>query len=129
MRDLFDRLVKEGETAIERLVIERYQEAVDLEFKQKENAAHGEPDRADRRNLAEVLSAFSNSMGGLIVWGIEAKKNSDNIDCATSLKPVAEIEKFRAAISRLISQALMPRHDAIFVDTVRQRPSPVVAIL
>jgi predicted HTH transcriptional regulator len=46
-----------------------------LEFKQKADATNGELAKVDRRNLAEVLSAFSNSMGGLIVWGIEAKKN------------------------------------------------------
>jgi hypothetical protein len=118
MRDLYDQLVARGEAAIMRLVREKQQENVALEFKTKANPATGEPTREDRQNLAIALSAFSNSMGGLIVWGISANKDADGVDCATDLQPIASIERFKADVTRLVSQALMPRHEGILVEAI-----------
>jgi Putative DNA-binding domain len=118
MRDLYEQLVAGGEPAIEQLRAERRQENVSLEFKTKANSGTGEPNRDDRRNLGIALSAFSNSMGGLIVWGVRAEKNADNVDCAIELQPIGEIERFKADVTRLLSQALMPRHEGIFVEAI-----------
>ena len=43
-----------------------------LDFKQVNDAELTNKD--DRKNLAKALSGFSNSSGGLIVWGIDARK-------------------------------------------------------
>jgi Schlafen, AlbA_2 len=118
MRDLYDQLIADGEAAIAQLVSERRQENVSLEFKTKSNSATGELNRDDRRNLGIALSAFANSMGGLIVWGVRAEKNTDNVDCATEVQPIAEIERFKADVTRLLSQAIMPRHEGIFVEAI-----------
>jgi hypothetical protein len=118
MRDLYDQLIADGEAAIAQLVSERRQENVSLEFKTKSNPGTGEPNRDDRRNLGVALSAFANSMGGLIVWGVRAEKNADNVDCATEVQPIAEIERFKADVTRLLSQAIMPRHEGIFVEAI-----------
>jgi hypothetical protein len=116
MRDLYDQLLSGGEAAIAQLVSERRQESVALEFKTKINPASGEPNRNDRQNLPIALSAFSNSMGGLILWGVTARQDADCVDCASELQPIASIERFRADITRRISQALMPRHEGILVE-------------
>jgi hypothetical protein len=118
MRDLYDQLNAGGEAAIAQLVAERRQESVSLEFKTKANATNGELTRDDRQNLAIALSAFSNSMGGVIVWGITAKKDADGVDCATDLQPITNIERFKADVTRLVSQALMPRHEGILVEAI-----------
>jgi hypothetical protein len=118
MRDLYEQLVAGGEPAVVQLVTERRQENVALEFKTKSNPGTGEPNRDDRRNLGIALSAFANSMGGLIVWGVRAEKNEDNVDCATELQPIGEIERFKADVTRLLSQVLMPRHEGIFVEVI-----------
>jgi hypothetical protein len=118
MRDLYDQLLGGGEEAIAQLVSERRQENVSLEFKTKANPGTGEPNRDDRRNLSITLSALSNSIGGLIVWGVRAEKNADNVDCATELQPIGEIERFKGDVTRLLSQALMPRHEGILVEAI-----------
>jgi hypothetical protein len=118
MRDLYDQLLAAGEAGIAQLVSERRQENVSLEFKTKANPTAGEPTREDRQNLAIALSAFSNSMGGLIVWGISANKDAEGVDCATGLQPIASIERFKADATRLVSQALMPRHEGILVEAI-----------
>ncbi len=57
-------------------------------------------------------------MGGTLVWGVEATKNSDGIDCASALRPISQIQKFQSEISRLISQALLPRHEGIRIALI-----------
>jgi hypothetical protein len=99
MRDLYDQLLGGGEEAIAQLVSERRQENVSLEFKTKANPGTGEPNRDDRRNLGITLSALSNSIGGLIVWGVGAKKNADNVDCATELQPIGGDRALQGAMS------------------------------
>jgi hypothetical protein len=57
-------------------------------------------------------------MGGLVVWGITAKKDDDGVDCATELQPIANIERFKADVTRLVSQGIMPRHEGILVEAI-----------
>jgi Putative DNA-binding domain len=118
MRDFYDELLSGGEAVIARLVSERQQEDVSLEFKTKADPNTGALNRDDKRNLAKELCAFSNSMGGLIVWGVAARKDQDDVDCATEPKPIVNIERFKSDVKRLISQALMPRHEGILVEAI-----------
>jgi hypothetical protein len=124
MSDLFDELVAGGETAFNKLIIERRQENIEIEFKTKVNATNGEVTKDDRRILGIALSALSNSMGGTLVWGVEATKNSDGIDCASSLDPISQIEKFQSEMTHLVSQAIMPRHEGIQIASVPSSATP-----
>lgn len=122
MKELFDQIVDEGSPAIDRLVTERFQENVELEFKTKSNSDTGDLSKDDRKNLGILLSAFANSMGGLIVWGVGARKNDDGVDCANEPIPIKQLEKFKNEIERAISQAVMPRHEGIRVAMVPSAP-------
>jgi predicted HTH transcriptional regulator len=51
----------------------RQEENLHLDFKLVQDAAFTKRD--DRRNLACACSGFANSSGGLIVWGVDARKN------------------------------------------------------
>ncbi len=46
------------------------------------------PERKDIEQWIEALSAFANTEGGVLVWGIDARKNGEDIDCAVALKPL-----------------------------------------
>jgi hypothetical protein len=56
-------------------------EHLQLDFKTVNSALLN---RDDRMSLACALSGFANSSGGLIVWGVDARKNGDGVDCATA---------------------------------------------
>ncbi len=118
MMDLFEQLLAGGEAAVKRLVDERFQENVQLEFKSKTKRENGELTKEDRENLGKMVSAFANSSGGVLIWGIIARKNEDGIDCASELAPIEELEKFRGAVERAVSQVVMPRHEAIEIAVV-----------
>ena len=124
MRDLFDQLIMGGGAAIAQLMAEARQEGVELEFKTKANSGNGIPDRDDRTNLAVTLSAFSNSMGGMLIWGIEAKTNAEGVDSAKNLRPIDDIARFKSDITRLASQAIMPRNELIWVEAISSESKP-----
>ena len=124
MRALFDQLSVEGESGIDRLVDERQQENVSLDFKEKRVATRGSLDQEDRKTLAKALSAFANSAGGLLVYGVEARKGDDGIDCAREVKPIAEIERFLSEAVTATGQLLQPRHDGIEVRAIHSVRQP-----
>jgi predicted HTH transcriptional regulator len=69
--------------AIRNFVAERKEETLDLDFKVISNPEL--KSRDDKRNLARAISGFANASGGLIVWGVNARKNDEGIDSAVAL--------------------------------------------
>lgn len=87
--------------------------------------------RDDKRNLACALSGFANSSGGLIVWGVDARKNANGVDCAVELKPVVQVALLIARLNSLIGEASDPsiervRHRAIELEDGRELAVTVV---
>jgi len=62
----------------------------------------------DMKNFSECLSGFSNSDGGLIIWGIKASKNSKGQDVAHDKKPIKELTKFSNHLKRNEGRATTP---------------------
>ena len=118
MRDLFDQLQSDGEAGILRLVADRVQESVTLDFKLKAGSAPGQFGKEDKSILGEVLSGFANSAGGLAVWGIDARKGDDGVDCAQDVVPIDDIERFQSEAQTLVGQLIIPRHDGIHLAHV-----------
>ena len=118
MKRLFDQIVIGGATEIARLVHERLQETVDLEFKTKSDPSHGRLDRNDKEVLGKILSAFSNSAGGTLIYGILGRPNEEGIDCASGCQPISNLDTFRSEVTRAVGELLMPRSDAIVIHAV-----------
>lgn len=119
MRDLYDRLIEESEAGIQRLIDERAQEGLQLDFKQKARPENGAFDDGDRKILAKAISGFANSAGGLIVWGVNAEK-VDGVDCAQPpAAPIAQIDRFSSEATTLVGQLIQPRHDGVHIATIR----------
>jgi Putative DNA-binding domain len=72
--------------------------------------------RDDRRTLATAISGFANSGGGLIVWGINARKDAEEIDSAQQAEPLTDGLLF---MSRLVEHA--GNATAPVVDRVQHR--------
>jgi hypothetical protein len=118
MKNLFERLKTEGYVVIREIVLSKAQENVGLEFKVKSNKANGELSREDRGTLGIALSAFANSSGGLLIWGIEATKGADGVDAAQTEHVIPNLALFKSAVSRAVGELLMPRHDGILVEAI-----------
>lgn len=80
-------------------VAEQRREDLTLDFKL---APSNFSNREDRKTLAVAISGFANSNGGLIVWGVDARKDADGIDCAQRGEPLANPGLF---MTRLVEHA------------------------
>jgi len=91
------------------------EEHITLDFKIVNDADLA--NRDDRKNLAKAISGFANSSGGLIVWGIDARKNADGIDCAQNPQPIDRLPRFITRLNELTGEAANP-----LVDGIQHKP-------
>ena len=75
--------------------------------------------RDDRRNVAKALSGFANSGGGIVVWGIDARKNKEGVDAASERRSIAHLAKLVSDLNSLTGQLVSP-----IVDGVRHEMIP-----
>jgi hypothetical protein len=63
---------------------------------------------SDKRNLAEALSGFANSAGGIVIWGVATAKNEAGQDVATLLKPIDNIARFATRLEEFTALLVTP---------------------
>lgn len=90
---------------LRRFVSERRQEDLHLEFKTVRSAGL---EREDRRNFAEALSGFANADGGVVVWGVDARRDREGTDCAQELKAVSNPTLLMSRLSELTASSVNP---------------------
>lgn len=113
--DLYESLNLDG---IRGFIEQGQDEHLHLDFKLLNHATLNSND--DKRNLARALSGFANSGGGLIVWGVDARKNEEGVDCARELLPIANIGLLVSRLNALTGEAVDPT-----VTGVRHKGTPL----
>jgi hypothetical protein len=69
---------------------------------------------ADRKNLAKTISAFANTEGGMIVFGVSTKKDKQSdIDFASGLDLVPDLLAFRQRVEGVIKDVVNPNVSGI----------------
>lgn len=118
---IYQDIIAAGEQGLQQMVDERYPEHQHLDFKE---AAKQKPplESDDKRNLSKCLGGFSNTDGGVIIWGVQCRKVND-IDAASALKPISQIEQFRSELDNVTPTLLEPYPSGI-VHTVIKSATP-----
>lgn len=106
MASLEERFAALSFDDLNRFVADRQEENLHVEFKTVADAALSNAD--DRRNLARAVSGFANSEGGLVVWGVVARKDGQGVDCAESLKPIPNVARLLSRLNELTGDATSP---------------------
>jgi predicted HTH transcriptional regulator len=127
MRGLFDLLAKGDRSSIRALL--GRQEQVDFDCKRKANLAHGRIEPSDKQNLGKILSAFSNSMGGLLLWGVDARKDSSGFDVVFGFDPISNISRFAEDIRTACVKVLMPRLEHVGIAVIEENGGTDVGYL
>lgn len=113
--DIFEKLVYFGEDAIDEFILNRQSEELFMDFKQA--ASDGKSMRAlhqnDRRNLGKAISAFGNSEGGVLVWGVECSKDLEFGDVAKAKVKVQNVHRFLSWLENAISGCTIPSHNKV----------------
>ena len=97
--------------AIDDFITGLQEENISLDFKRINRADLSHTD--DKKNLAKALSGFANSSGGIIVWGVDARKNADGIDCAAAKVEINPIALFVARLNEMTGRAVSPVLDGV----------------
>lgn len=92
----------QGFARLQRAQEEDHSESPYLDFKESKSK-NGELSREERAAQGQALSAFANTYGGVLIWGVEAKNNQPN-----QLRPIPNIAKFERTIQDQLGQALAP---------------------
>lgn len=92
-------------------------EGLRLEFKEKEEPSSPKLSRTDKRNIAQAVSSFANSDGGLLIYGVRTERR-DGADVAAQLMPIADISAFLNNFRAVVSLNISPELQAIDVGAV-----------
>lgn len=113
--DIFEKLIYFGEDAIDEFIMNHQTEELFLDFKQA--ASDGKSMRtlhpSDRRNLGKAISAFGNSEGGVLVWGVECSRDLDVGDVAKAKIKVQNVHRFLSWLENAISGCTIPSHNKV----------------
>lgn len=84
----------------------REQETLHLDFKTV-------PAGLDRKLLARTMSGFGNADGGVLVWGIDARRQPDGSDVASELRPIDAVAPFLSELTRYAAEAVNPAIEGV----------------
>lgn len=113
-RELFEKLKNQGKFCIEEFILARKSEELFLDFKRSADSGNGERlNDNDRNNLAKAISGFSNSEGGVIVWGIDCSRDFDGSDVATAEYPIMNVKRFVSWLEGVISGCTIPPNTGV----------------
>lgn len=102
-RQFFDRLIAGGASAIEQMVADQQHEQEWLDFKSGEFLSE------EKRTWSEAICGFANNQGGVLVWGIDARKDpATGVDAACAVKPVDNPPGLRTRLLELLRNAVEP---------------------
>lgn len=113
-KELFERVMRDKETAIDWFLDERETEKLFLDFKQSANSGDTKHlDNNDKRNYGKAVSGFGNSEGGIIVWGVDCRPNKDGTDAAIKKCPITNPRRFAANLDNLTKGRTIPPHNLV----------------
>jgi hypothetical protein len=114
--ELFARLEAGGEAAIDELISDFQSENLWVDFKRSADQGSGSRlHQADRENLAKAISGFANSDGGVIVWGVDCRKEpTTGADLPSGKFPIKQPKRFVSWLEGAISSCVTPPVSHLF---------------
>lgn len=113
--DIFQKLIYFGEDALDEFILSMQTEELFLDFKTaSSDGKHFKTlHKDDRRNLAKSISAFGNSEGGVVVWGVSCARDVEIGDVAKAKVKVKNVHRFLSWVENAISGCTVPSHNGV----------------
>jgi schlafen family protein len=110
---------------LEQLVRENVEENLSLEYKSAE--ALGKSD-AKKAEIVKDVSAFANSTGGVLIYGIAEFQQRDQRHRPEKIDPVNRLEYSKEWLEQII-QSIQPRIDGILIEPINVEDSSVCYVV
>lgn len=88
------------------------QEDIFLDFKES-RSTNGALHDDDKAHFSRAASGFAHQEGGVLVWGVEARKGQDGVDEAVGLKAIPNIKGFLSGLNDYVKYSTEPVVDGI----------------
>lgn len=113
--DIFSEIVNSGEIAIDRFISDFHSENLWLDFKRSSDSGSGvKLSTSDRENLAKAISGFGNSDGGVVVWGVDCRRDpKTGADLPGAKHPISNPERFVSWLENAVSSCVTPPHAGV----------------
>lgn len=117
---LFDSLKMRGFDRINEMIDNEQQESLSLDFKTNVEGS-GKPlfekdgkklSKDGRRILAKASSAFANSMGGVLILGVDCRPEN-GVDCARAIMPIKNLSTALSTINNVLHELTTPTVNGI----------------
>jgi hypothetical protein len=131
--ELFSRLRAGACAALDELIADREPESLFLDFKRSPNdGAARQLAPEDNRNLSRAISGFANSSGGVVVWGVDCRRDSTTGNEIAAKYPLIDAAGFNTKVQSTISRTTVPPHPGVQVhsfDEPGRTPMGYTAVL
>src|SRR5712664_714535 len=130
--DLFKRLQDGKLAALEQLIEDREPESLFLDFKRSPDDGDGAKLASDdNKNLSKAASGFGNSEGGVLIWGVDCRRDGITGNEVANKHPLNDASGFRTKLEGAISRATLPPHQGIETLCIQESGSSLgyVAVL
>lgn len=132
-QELFNRLRDRGCSALDELLDDREAESLFLDFKRSPNEGSARllaPE--DNKNLSKAISGFANSSGGIVVWGVDCRRDNATGSEIAQKHPLLDASGFSTKLQGAISRTTIPPHSGVqvvFFDEPGRTPGGYVVVL
>jgi hypothetical protein len=107
---------------VDSLPASRAIETLHLDFTTKADPSKGALDQDDRKALSIALSGFPNSEGGVLVWGVNARRGSDGFDRVQSIEPISELTRFLSELQGALPDLVSFQVPGVQMEPIRKPP-------
>lgn len=129
-KELFDRIARDGEAAIDELIADRASEDLFLDFKAcQDNGSGSKLNRADRLKLAKAISGFGNSGGGILIWGVDCDNGHADGDVARAKRPIQNPKRFKSWLESAVGGCTLPAHSEVEHSVVSSPSGPDIGFV
>jgi hypothetical protein len=102
---------------LESLCFNQVAEGLQLEFKQKEDPSTAVLSKTDQKAIAETISAFANSDGGTLIYGVKTFRKGA-VDSAAELVPICDVADFANNVGTVSSLNVSPQVPHVSTRTI-----------
>jgi hypothetical protein len=110
--EIFRRVLSDGESAVDALIADFRSENLWLDFKRSADDGKGAKLHvSDRENLAKAISGFGNSEGGVLLWGVDCRRDpKTGADLPSTKHPIEHPHRFVSWLEGAVSSCTAPAH-------------------